>query len=635
VPSLWLIPLVPAAAAALNGLLGVRWFSRAAAAAIACSAIAVSITLSAWAYVSLLGLAPSARVRDDGLGSWIPAIPLDTIGGVGMFSVNWTARLDPLAAIMLLTITGIGFLIHLYAAASMKDELRASYARFFCYLNLFCAFMLLLVLGGNFLVMFVGWAGAALCSSLLIGFWYEKPRAREAGTTAFLVNAIADAGLLLGIVLIFFTFGTLDFREVANDVASMPRETGVGVLSAICLLLFVGAAGRSAQIPLHVWLPGTMEAPPPVAAFIQASMPGAGVYLVARNAVLFEHAPLVMQLVAGLGLSTAVMAATIALVQTDIKRVLAYSTMSQCGFMFLAAGAGGFAAAIFHSVTHAFGKALLVLGSGSVVQAAGGAQDLRLMGGLRKQLPLTFITMMLGALAISGIPPLAGFFSMDAILIRAFAASRVLWIVAAATAALTAFYMFRVMTLAFAGSSRVEAVAAAAEPARGATSDGSPAMAGTLMTLAVGVIVAGFFGAPPAFGGTNAIERFLASSFDRDPATLADPSMSRAAALGLTLVVPLIAIAGIALARSVSALNVETPRGLPGRGTIPQYPFALERLAVAGTANAITAVVQILAWLAHMIDERLLEGAVNLVGSLARRASLLVRTLQTRRIQTR
>ena len=286
-------------------------------------------------------------MHDVVLGTWIPPILLATANGIGSFTVPWSFRLDPLSAVMLLVVTGIGSLIHVYATAYMKDEPRGGYARFFCYLNLFCFFMLVLVLGGNFLVMFVGWEGVGLCSYLLIGFWYEKNSAADAGKKAFIMNRIGDLGCLLGMFLVFFTFGTLDFREVAAAAAAMPRETGgFGVLSVVCLLLFVGAAGKSAQIPLHVWLPDAMEGPTPVSALIHAAtMVTAGVYMVARNAVLFEQAPLVMQIVAIVGALTALMAATIGLVQNDIKRVLAYSTVSQLGYMFLAIGVGAFAAA--------------------------------------------------------------------------------------------------------------------------------------------------------------------------------------------------------------------------------------------------------------------------------------------------
>jgi NADH-quinone oxidoreductase subunit L len=705
-PYIWLIPLVPAAGAALNGLLGIRWFGRALAGVLACAAMAVAMGLSFWAFVGLVALPPDARVHDAVLGAWIPAIPLESATGIGMFSVSWTARLDPLAAMMLLVVTGVGFLIHLYATAYMKDEPRGSYARFFCYLNLFCFFMLVLVLGSNFLVLFVGWEGVGLCSYLLIGFWYEKASAADAGKKAFIVNRLGDWGFLVGIFLVFFTFGTLDFREIASAVAAMPPEsTGFGPLSAICILLFAGATGKSAQIPLHVWLPDAMEGPMPASALIHAAtMVTAGVYMVARNAVLFEHAPLVMQIVAIIGVLTALMAATIGLVQNDIKRVLAYSTVSQLGYMFLATGVGAFAAAAFHLMTHALFKALLFLGCGSVIHAVAGEQDMRRMGGLRKHMPVTFSTMLIGAFAIAGIPPLAGFFSKDEILSRVFIGNRILWGIATATALLTAFYMFRLMALTFYGSyrgpewSQLASPAAAAEAAvhgvrhphdahahgqahreshevthgagevlraphpRHGPHDGSSPITAPLMALAVGVIVAGFFGVPQALGGTNAIERFLAPSFGRSAATLtghAHVTWPRAASLGLMLFSTLVSVAGILLARRFYLRNPEWPRQLAARwhgvytllqnkyyfddfycatvvrGTIAgaRGLFAFDRRVVDGAVDAFAWITQIASWFSHMFDKHVVDGLVDLAGWTAGRGSFLVRMLQTGLIQ--
>ena len=441
---------------------------------------------------------------------------------------------------MALVVTGIGTLIHVYSTAYMADEPRGGVARFFCYLNLFCFFMLMLVLGGNFLVMFVGWEGVGLCSYLLIGYWYQKKSAADAGKKAFITNRIGDWGFILGMFLIFFTFGTLDFRAVQDAAAAMPVETAqFGVLSAICLLLFVGATGKSAQIPLYVWLPDAMEGPTPVSALIHAAtMVTAGVYMVGRNAVLFSHAPMVMEIVAIVGVVTALMAASIGLVQNDIKRVLAYSTVSQLGYMFTAMGVGAFAAGAFHLMTHAFFKALLFLGSGSVIHAMGGEQDMRRMGGLQKYLPVTYATMLVGTLAIAGIPPLSGFFSKDEILFRAFTHSRFVWVLAAATALMTAFYMFRLVAMTFYGSYRGPAWQATGHGgdtqghSAGAHAHDTDAHAGhgghgswhgphespramtvPLMALAVGAVVAGLVGIPAVLGGGNAIEHFLEPSF--------------------------------------------------------------------------------------------------------------------------
>jgi NADH-quinone oxidoreductase subunit L len=584
---IWLIPLLPGLGAALNGLLGIRSFSRRMAGTVACTTMVAALGLSLWAFWELLGRPADARFYDVTVAEWIPRIPLDTSNGIGLFQVSWGFRIDPLAGMMLLVVTGVGTLIHVYATAYMMDEPRGGYARFFCYLNLFCFFMLVLVLGNNFLVMFVGWEGVGLCSYLLIGYWYEKKSAADAGKKAFIMNRIGDWGFVLGVFLVFYTFGTLDFRAVQDAAAAMPIETmHFGVLSAICLLLFIGATGKSAQIPLFVWLPDAMEGPTPVSALIHAAtMVTAGVYMVGRNAVLFAHAPTVGLIIAIVGVLTALMAASIGLVQYDIKRVLAYSTVSQLGYMFTAMGIGAlstgamsiaaFSAGAFHLMTHAFFKALLFLGSGSVIHAMAGEQDMRRMGGLKKYLPVTYATMMIGTLAIAGIPPLSGFFSKDEILFRAFMANKAIWVLAVATALMTAFYMFRLMAMTFFGGYRgpawetagaaagVAAIhgaphpadphahgkahlkdhevthgpaephdhspdaddahgqAAAHDDAHGGHGHGpwhgpheSPApMTVPLMALAVGALVAGFVGIPAALGGTNAIEHFLEPSF--------------------------------------------------------------------------------------------------------------------------
>ena len=542
---IWLIPLLPGIGAAVNGLLGVRFFSRQVSGLVACTAMAGALGVSLYAFVQLLGVEPAARVHDVVVATWIPRIPLLlTDGTLGALEVPWGFRLDPLSSMMILVVTGIGFLIHVYSTAYLHDEPRGGYARFFCYLNLFCFFMLMLVLGSNFLVMFVGWEGVGLCSYLLIGFWYEKKSASDAGKKAFLTNRVGDWGFILGVFLVLMTFGSLDFRVVAEQAAAMPVELQFGTLSLICLLLFVGATAKSAQIPLYIWLPDAMEGPTPVSALIHAAtMVTAGVYMVGRNAVLFSHAPIILEVVAIVGVLTALLAASIALVQNDIKRVLAYSTVSQLGYMFAAMGLGAFAAGAFHLMTHAFFKALLFLCSGSVIHAMAGEQDMRRMGGLKKHLPITFLTMIVGTLAIAGVPPLAGFFSKDEILLKAFLGNKVLWVTAVVTALMTAFYMYRLISLTFFGEYRGPAWGGHGEAAGasghtlpagqeahedaahgGAQADHghgawhgpheSPrAMTVPLMALAVGAIVAGFVGIPAVLGGNNAIEHFLEPSF--------------------------------------------------------------------------------------------------------------------------
>ena len=563
---IWLIPLLPGIGAAINGLIGVRAFSRKAAGAVACTTMFAALGLSLVAFWQLCALPPELRAFDVTVAQWIPSIPLQMgSGAVGTFQVPWGFRLDPLSGMMLLVVTGIGTLIHVYATGYIADEPRGGVARFFCYLNLFCFFMLVLVLGNNFLVMFVGWEGVGLCSYLLIGYWYEKKSASDAGKKAFITNRIGDWGFILGILLIFSTFGTLDFRAVQNAAATMPVETaGFGVLSVICLLLFIGATGKSAQVPLFVWLPDAMEGPTPVSALIHAAtMVTAGVYMVGRNAVLFTHAPMVMTIVATIGVLTALVAASIGLVQYDIKRVLAYSTVSQLGYMFTAMGVGAFSAGAFHLMTHAFFKALLFLGSGSVIHAMGGEQDMRRMGGLKRYMPVTFATMFIGTLAIAGIPPFSGFFSKDEILYNAFLHNKAIWVLAVITAMMTAFYMFRLVAMTFFGAYRGRAweptghdashgpaephgrhdVAHDAHGVLGAGAPGIPGIPGInaahghgiwhgphespsamtvpLMALAVGAIVAGFVGIPAALGGGNAIEHFLEPSFTAERSEVA------------------------------------------------------------------------------------------------------------------
>ena len=375
----------------------------------------------------------------------------------------FTLRLDPLSTLMILVVTGIGSLIHIYSTSYMHEERDREYARYFSYLNLFAAFMLTLVLGASFPIMFVGWEGVGLCSYLLIGFWFTKKSASDAGKKAFVVNRIGDFAFILGMFGAFVTFGTLDFKAIAEQVASMPVELTWGVLSVTTLLFFIGATGKSAQIPLFIWLPDAMEGPTPVSALIHAAtMVTAGVYMIGRNAELFAHAPHTMQVVAVIGALTALMAGTIGLVQNDIKRVLAYSTVSQLGYMFLAMGVGAFSAGVFHLYTHAFFKALMFLGSGSVIHAMAGEQDMRKMGGLKKYMPITYWTFVIGAAAIAGVPGLAGFFSKDEILFQAYYTGHTgLWVIGALTGLLTACYMFRLIFMTFHGKERFETGAGA------------------------------------------------------------------------------------------------------------------------------------------------------------------------------
>jgi NADH-quinone oxidoreductase subunit L len=458
----WLILLLPLGGFTVLALFGdgiKRDKEESGAAILACATVLGSFALSVWAVVSML----HTQAGDGGLRFAQPVLGKQGTMAEGLawieagaFRIPFSLLLDPLSAVMILTVTGVGALIHIYSLGYMAhDEERVQY---FSYLNLFTFFMLLLVLGGSLPLLFVGWEGVGLCSYLLIGFWFKKKTASDAGKKAFIVNRIGDVGLILGMILAFQAWGTLDLVELAEHAASIPREAmGVfGSLTVVCLLLFVGATGKSAQIPLHVWLPDAMEGPTPVSALIHAAtMVTAGVYLVARLSPLFARSETALAVVASIGAATALMAATVALVQTDIKRVLAYSTVSQLGYMFLACGVGAYGVGVFHLFTHAFFKALLFLGSGSVIHAMSGEQDMRKMGGLLRKIPWTFGTFLVGTLAIAGIPPLAGFFSKDEILGATLSGGRTwLFAIGLFTALLTAFYMSRLLFMTFFGSFR-------------------------------------------------------------------------------------------------------------------------------------------------------------------------------------
>jgi len=660
---LWLIPLLPAIGAALNGLAGIRAFGRRTAGAVATAAILAAFAVSVFAYVDLLGRPVDGRLHEVTLGTWIPQLPLRLASGeLGSFAATWGLRLDALSALMLLVVTGIGSVIHVYATGYMAGEPRGGYARFFAYLNLFCAFMVLLVLGSNFLVMFAGWEGVGLASYLLIGFHYEKTSAADAGKKAFLTNRVGDWGFLLGILLVSVTFGTVDFREVASMVAALPSGVHVGAISAICVCLFIGATGKSAQLPLHVWLPDSMEGPTPVSALIHAAtMVTAGVYMVARNAALFSHAPEVMAVISVVGIATAFVAASIALVQPDIKRVLAYSTVSQFGYMFTALGLGGFASAVFHLMTHAFFKALLFLSSGSVIHATGGEQDMRRMGGLRKYLPITYVTMLVGTLAIAGVPPLSGFFSKDGILTRAFFGNRAIWLVALVTALLTAFYMYRLVALTFLGEDR--SGADPDDPLRHVPRESPAVMTIPLQVLSVGSIVAGFVGVPAALFGSSAIARFLAPVF---PATGlgggghgSTPGPSTAVELGLMALSVAVAVAGLLLAwrlievqpgaaermarrwPRVHALLLgryfvdELYAATVIRGTVASARglWRLDTGLVDGLVNGSGKLTLITAWFSGLTDRTVVDRLVNLAGAMIREAGLAARRLQSGLVQ--
>ncbi|HEV2113650.1 MAG TPA: NADH-quinone oxidoreductase subunit L [Terriglobales bacterium] len=507
---LWLIPLLPLIGSAANGLFG-RHFSRKTVAFVGLVFVGLAFILSLWAGSALFQL-PQDKLPyiSPGANQALPWI------AAGDFKIDFSFYLDQLSLVMILVVTGVGFLIHIYSVGYMEHE--GGYYRFFCYLNLFMFFMLMLVLASSYLLMFVGWEGVGLASYLLIGFFFTKDSAANAGKKAFIVNRIGDFGFLIAMFLLLRQFGSLDYGYVFRQVSNLHPETHIGLLTTVALLLMLGAAGKSAQIPLYVWLPDAMEGPTPVSALIHAAtMVTAGVYMVARSNAIFSRAPIALTVVAVIGAVTAFFAATIGMAQNDIKRVLAYSTISQLGYMFLACGVAAYSAAIFHLMTHAFFKALLFLCAGSVIHSLGGEQDMRNMGGLRQKIPWTFATMTVGTLAIAGTPFFSGFFSKDEILWKAWSSPNnghwTLWLIGLITAGITSFYMFRLWFMTFFGERRGQH----AEPEHAAHSHDaghiheSPwIMLAPLVILAVLAFAGGYVGVPSALGGHDQFGHFLA-----------------------------------------------------------------------------------------------------------------------------
>ncbi|MEE9443712.1 MAG: NADH-quinone oxidoreductase subunit L [candidate division Zixibacteria bacterium] len=491
---LYIVPLLPLLAVLINGLLYNK-MSKTAVQSLAVGSVGLSFIASVILFFELLGFEPAQRTVEQILFSWIP---------VGSLQLNIAFLLDPLSAVMILVVTGVGFLIHVYSIGYMAHD--AGVKRYFIYLNLFMFSMLTLVLGNNLILLFVGWEGVGLCSYLLIGFWFHKKSASDAGKKAFIVNRIGDIGFILGSFIIFWIAGTLDFVEMRN-VSAEVFTIGGAMITAATLLLFFGATGKSAQIPLYIWLPDAMEGPTPVSALIHAAtMVTAGVYLLVRLNFLFVMAPTTMLVVAIVGCLTAFVAATIGLAQNDIKRVLAYSTVSQLGYMMMACGVAAFTAGIFHLMTHAFFKAVLFLGSGSVIHAMSNEQDMRKMGGLKKHLPVTYLTFLMGTLAIAGIPGFSGFFSKDEILWKSFSSGNghwIFWAVGVITAVLTAFYMFRLLYLTFFGQGRYD------QHTADHLHESPKVMTMPLVVLAVLSVIGGWVGIPLALGGGAHFEKFL------------------------------------------------------------------------------------------------------------------------------
>jgi len=623
---LWIIPLLPLLGAAVNGIFGGRW-PKNVISTIALSSTTLAFVAALEAVREFFTLSPDQIPWIKTYFTWISA---------GGFQADFALQVDQLTVIMLLVVTGVGWLIHIYSTGYMHDD--SGYRRFFAYLNLFMFFMLVLILAANYLLMFVGWEGVGLCSYLLIGFFFLKQSATNAGNKAFWVNRIGDFGFFLGMLLIFRTFGSLDFATVLPRAAAMPADPAgqIGTLTAIALLLFVGAAGKSAQLPLYVWLPDAMEGPTPVSALIHAAtMVTAGVYMVVRSHAIFQNAPVAMQVVGIIGCATALFAATIGLVQTDIKKVLAYSTVSQLGYMFLACGVGAFGAGIFHLMTHAFFKGLLFLAAGSVIHAMGGEQDMRKMGGLRKKIPVTFWTMFMATLAIAGAPGFSGFFSKDEILNEALRANPVLGWLGVLTAGLTSFYMFRLLFLTFFGKQRYD-------ENKVHVHESPKSMTIPLIVLAIFSVCGGWMAAPQLMGGMNHFQYFLAPVLHAmvytDTVTNI-PGLNGTAAgiLAALLGAPVIAgLLGFLLAWWFYIKSPEAPKkladSLSGLHKLLSGKYFIDELYAA-------AIVRPLVWISdkglwHVVDERAIDGTVNGVAFVSRETGDRLRHANTGNIRS-
>jgi len=606
-----LIPLLPLAGFLINFLLAGK-LSKKVVAFIGCGTVFVSLLLAIKVFFDLQALPSEARVITDTVANWI------TVDG---FSVDFSFLLDPLSAIMILVVTGVGFLIHVYSIGYMAHD--DGFGRFFAYMNLFMFSMLVLVLASNFLFMFVGWEGVGLCSYLLIGFWFERDSATEAGKKAFVVNRIGDFGFLLGMFLIFWNVGSLDFQTV---MALAPSSFAIGgtVITATTLLLFLGATGKSAQIPLYVWLPDAMEGPTPVSALIHAAtMVTAGVYMLARSSTLFVMAPTTMLVVAIIGTATAFFAATIGLFQNDIKRVLAYSTVSQLGYMFMACGVAAFGAGIFHLMTHAFFKALLFMGAGSVIHGMSDEQDMRKMGGLKKYMPVTFMTMLIATLAISGLPGVSGFFSKDEILWQAYSSaygSPILWFVGMFTALLTTFYMFRLMFLTFFGKGRMD------DKTKEHLHESPKAMTIPLIVLAILSIAGGWVGIPKLFfGATNFFEHWLEPVFEPARRIMQSPEAHHAASTewGLMALTVTLSLGAFALALRFYLKKPETVtrlrESLSGLHRLIYGKYFVDEIYYKLIVNPIR-MFSVFLW--KIVDVLIIDGLINggafIVGGISR-----------------
>jgi NADH-quinone oxidoreductase subunit L len=618
---LWIIIALPLLGAAINGLLG-KNFSKPVVNSVGIGSVALSFLSVAEAVREFSQLSADQIPWLKTYFTWITA---------GQFKVDFSLQVDQLTVVMLFVVTFVSLLVHIYSTGYMAHE--EGYYRFFSYLNLFVFFMLTLVLAANVVLMFVGWEGVGLCSYLLVGFWFLKPSAISAGKKAFITTRIGDFGFTVGILLLFWTFGSVDFVTIFKHLVSGPPDAAVstGVLTTICLLLFTGAVGKSAQLPLYVWLPDAMEGPTPVSALIHAAtMVTAGVYMVARMNPLFSRAPVAMFVVALIGALTAFFAATIGLVQTDIKKVLAYSTVSQLGYMFLGLGVGAYASGVFHLMTHAFFKGLLFLAAGSVIHAMGGDQEMPHMGGLRSKIPITFWCMFIATFAITGIPGFAGFFSKDEILEAARASNIWLWLLGLIGAGFTSFYMFRLIFLTFFGEPRYD-------EHKVHVHESPYNMTVPLILLAILSTVGGWVAAPHLIGGTDYFEKFLHPVFATYAPAVAEGPAEALEAPGMILLHALtgwpvlIALAGLFVAWWFYIKSPETPKKLADSLRAP-YTLILHKYYVDELYNA--AIIQPLLWIStnvlwHVVDEGVIDGTVNGVARVARESGSRLREVQS------
>jgi len=605
----WLVPLFPLLGFLINGL-GRNTLPKAAVGFVGCLTVLASFAVSLGIFFEL----NSAETK-----SFI--IPIFDWISAGNVKIPFSFLVDPLSALMLLIVTGIGFLIHVYSTGYMHHD--AGFAKFFSYLNLFIFFMLLLVLGSNYVVMFIGWEGVGLCSYLLIGFWFTNSSYASAAKKAFVMNRIGDLGFLIAVFLIFSTFNSVEFASVFPQAANM--ASGDSVLILITALLFVGAIGKSAQIPLFTWLPDAMAGPTPVSALIHAAtMVTAGIYMIARSNILFTLAPETLGVVAIIGLATLFLAAAIAVTQTDIKKVLAYSTVSQLGYMFLGLGVGAYTGAFFHVITHAFFKALLFLGAGSVIHAMSNEQDMRNMGGLKKKLPVTYLTMMIGTIAIAGLPPFSGFFSKDEILAHVFESNKIFWLIAVIGAMFTAFYMFRMMYLTFSGKFR------------GTTEQEhhlheSPAsMTVPLIVLAILSALGGLIGVPEVFGGSHWLAGFLAPVFEVSATKSAHMTLDHTTEYILMAVSVGVAIIAMLFAYNRYVKQAHIPAdeitGRSGLARLSYNKFFIDEIYDALITRPLNALS---GFFFRTVDKAGIDGLVNGFGKGAVEASKTFRLLQS------